>query len=154
MNRNRIVGIIYGIGTIAASIYFIISATVTTLTCTRIESTCELVQSRLLRSDFVQKIPLNQLLGAKVDVSKRMGRNRYQIKLIAKSGEIDFTNFYSSYDESKKQKNAYLINTFVQDSKIPTLEVQQDERPLTYVICGIGIIFGLGTVISSLNHKE
>ncbi|MEB3357648.1 MAG: hypothetical protein VKK04_13045 [Synechococcales bacterium] len=126
----------------------------TVLACSRIEpatrqGNCALTTNGFLGSDS-RSFLLSELQSASV-AEKRddEGDLLYRIELQTERGTVPMNEVWSS-GRRGKQAIASEINTFLQTSNLPELNVDQDDRPMGLLFGGIFSLAGGGIVLGSL----
>lgn len=123
----------------------------TTLSCDRSQppvGVCTLRTENIL-SRKEKPIAVNQLLGAYVDETIGKDGPTYRVVLQTTSGDIPFTNIYSS-GSADKQQMADQINKFLQYSSLSTLLVKSDSRIVMVIFSGVFVGVGGLQLISAI----
>lgn len=136
--------------TIVGAAIVLFFACKTTLICERTatdQGICTLTQDKIW-GDTERKIDISDILGAYVEERHSEDGTTYCVILETSTGEIDFSNAYSS-GHSDKNQIASQINNFVKDKSQNNLYLEQDDRWLIFLIGGIFFIAGVGMILGS-----
>ncbi len=116
-------------------------AKVTSLSCRRpelVQENCRLVASGLL-GRTIREIPLNSLLGAKLDKNV----DSYGVIIQTNKGDIPFTSYQSDATRDNVQLEiASSISNFISNPQERYLKVEQDDTWLIFT-AGVSFVFGL-----------
>jgi hypothetical protein len=144
----KITGVFVGSISLFLGLILILSPRFSSFECKRVQPTqgsCQLVNSNLLWSSEKQ-IPLNQLKGAKVDVSQDSeGENTYNVTLLTQQEDIPLS-LYSSSDADQ-------INAFIGYPAKTSLSLKIDLGQSSYFMGVILMLFGGLALLTSLLTK-
>jgi hypothetical protein len=112
----------------------------TRLACERLEprsGTCMLTQANVFgRVSRRVSLRLNEIQRAVVEVSEGDDGDTYRVALRTETGEVPFTDYYSS-GRGDKEADAAAINAFLEGREAGSFEALQDDRLFSSLFGGI-----------------